>query len=303
MIFQHPLAYLLGLQGIALMRAFDGEYGREFTEDRFADIRALLDAADQLGQGGEAQPISAADGYDGWAEHYDQPGNAMIDREQPIVWDILANLPLGIALDAACGTGRHAEQLAALGYEVIGVDSSPGMLAKARAKIPQAEFHQGDLSRLPIPDNHVDVVVCALALTHVDDLGGPLTEFARVLRPGGHLVISDSRGLRPGATRYPLVVTGPDGKPGYLPNRVHQTSDYLARALPLGFQVRRCEEPRSSEPFVDSQGVPVGSVLPVPPLTTPPNIWSLHPWAVDATNAAYRDKPHFIVWHFQLTES
>jgi hypothetical protein len=36
-IYQHPLAYLLGLEGVALLRAFDGEYGREFTEARLAE--------------------------------------------------------------------------------------------------------------------------------------------------------------------------------------------------------------------------------------------------------------------------
>lgn len=45
MIYQHPLAYLLGLEGVALMRAFAGEYDRAFTEARFAEVRALLDRA------------------------------------------------------------------------------------------------------------------------------------------------------------------------------------------------------------------------------------------------------------------
>ncbi|MDQ2789573.1 MAG: SAM-dependent methyltransferase, partial [Actinomycetota bacterium] len=45
MLHQHPLAYLLGLEGVALMRAFAGEYDRAFTEARFADIRRLLDLA------------------------------------------------------------------------------------------------------------------------------------------------------------------------------------------------------------------------------------------------------------------
>jgi ubiquinone/menaquinone biosynthesis C-methylase UbiE len=305
-IYQHPLAYLLGLQGVALFRAFAGEYDREFTEARLAEIRTLLDSADKLGEGGYAVPITTSDGYDGWAPYYDQPGNAMIDREQPIVREILDGLPVGVALDAACGTGRHTAYLASLGHNVIGVDSSPGMLAAARSKVPDGEFHQADLHRLPVPDDHVDVVVCTLALEHVPDLAAALTEFARVLRPGGHLVISDGRGLMPGARKYPLVKTGPDGKPGYMPNWIHQTSDYLKAALPLGLQVRRCEEPRSLEPMVDETGTPPVDAQPVPPHVpsdNPPNIWSLHPWAPAATNAAYRDKPHFIVWHFQLADS
>ena len=64
MIYQHPLAYLLGLEGVALLRAFNGEYDRDFTEARLAEIRALLDSADQLGDGGATRPVSTAEGYD-----------------------------------------------------------------------------------------------------------------------------------------------------------------------------------------------------------------------------------------------
>ena len=76
---------------------------------------------------------------------------------------------------------------------VIGVDSSLEMLAVARAKVPGGEFREGDLHQLPVPDQHVDLVVCALALAHVPELGPVLAEFVCVLQPGGHLVISDSR--------------------------------------------------------------------------------------------------------------
>ncbi|WP_241582192.1 class I SAM-dependent methyltransferase, partial [Rosenbergiella nectarea] len=65
------------------------------------------------------------------------------------------------------------------------------MLARARAEVPGAGFRLGELTRLPVEDGAVDLVVCALALAHVPDLEPVLAEFARVLRPGGHLVISD----------------------------------------------------------------------------------------------------------------
>ena len=48
-IYQHPLAYLLGLEGLALLRAFSGGYDGEFTLERFREIRELLDSADELG--------------------------------------------------------------------------------------------------------------------------------------------------------------------------------------------------------------------------------------------------------------
>ncbi len=294
MVYQHPLAYLLGLEGIALLRAFAGEYDRDFTMARLAEVRALLDAVDELGDGTRVDPISTTEGYRSWAEFYDEPGNQLIDLEQPIVREILDGLPPGVALDAACGTGRHSAYLASLGHTVIGVDSSPAMLERAREKVPQGEFHVGDLHDLPLPDDHVDLVVCALALVHASDLQPVLAELVRVLRPGGHLVISDQRGLIPGIG-LPVVKDGPDGSPGYMPIRTRLASDYLRAALPLGLQVRRCEEPRRPFPLVEDDGA-----FPDHEPDAPPNIWALHRWAPAATNAAYRDNPAVIIWHLQL---
>jgi hypothetical protein len=124
-IYQHPLAYLLGLEGVALLRAFSGEHDRDFTHARFREIRALLDSAEEFGEGVAARSMTTREGYALWAPTYDEPGNRPLELEQPIVRDILDGLPLGLALDAACGTGRHSTYLASLGYKVIGVDTSP----------------------------------------------------------------------------------------------------------------------------------------------------------------------------------
>src|SRR5918996_1516511 len=163
-IYQHPLAYLLGLEGVALLRAFSGAYDREFTLARFREVRELLESPDALGAGVEARPISTRDGYDSWAPSYDGQSNQLLEIEQPVVRGILDGLPVGVALDAACGTGRHASYLASLGHSVIGVDQSPGMLARAREKVPEGEFYEGHLHELPLADDSVDLVVCAIAL-------------------------------------------------------------------------------------------------------------------------------------------
>ncbi|MBK3579020.1 class I SAM-dependent methyltransferase, partial [Streptomyces sp. MBT65] len=248
MTYLSPLGYLLGIEGAALLRGFkEGSADRAFVEARIAEIRTLLDTpALAHAEGVTAEPgaISTADVYQDWAPHYDAPGNDMIDVEQPVVRRILDGLPVGTALDAACGTGRHTAHLHGLGHQVTGVDASPAMLARARERLPDVDFHEGDLHRLPLPDNAVDTVVCALALAHLPELTPALREFARVLRPGGHLVVSDAHPLvaylRPTLPRRP----GPDGRPSLLTEFHRPLSAYLAAALPLGFQVRHCEEPR-----------------------------------------------------------
>jgi hypothetical protein len=73
-IYQHPLAYLLGLEGIALLRAFLGAYDRDFTLARFREIQALLDSAEELGDGVEIRPITTREGYDRWAPSTTSPG-------------------------------------------------------------------------------------------------------------------------------------------------------------------------------------------------------------------------------------
>ncbi len=251
-----------------------------------------------------AVAIGSCDGYQGWAPYYDQQQNQLIDLEQPVVRRILDTLPLGVALDAACGTGRHTQYLAAVGHRVVGVDSSTEMLAVARAKLPGVEFLSGDLDALPVPDGSVDVLVCALVLTHVPDLAPVFAEFVRVLRPGGHLVTSDSRGLI-GDIGLPLA--GGKTSTGawrYMPAWTRFVSEYLSVALPLGLQVRSCTEPRRPSPLVNNDGSSATDGAPAPAHhhDEPPSVWALHRFAPDATNAAWAGQPAALIWHFQMTE-
>jgi ubiquinone/menaquinone biosynthesis C-methylase UbiE len=291
--YQHPLAYTLGLEGVALLRAFAGDYDRDFTEARVTEIRRLLDYPALSGDGVTAASVDTVHGYQVWSATYDQPGNGLFAVEEPIVHDILGSLAPGVALDAACGTGRYTAYLAARGHRVIGVDSSPDMLAHARARVPNATLLRGDLHQLPLPDDHVDVVVCALALAHLPEVGPAITEFARVLRPGGSLVIADVHHELVALGSVPRVRSA-EGDPGLLPQFRHRASDYLRAALPLGLRVRRCEEPRMSGE--------TGGEMPEEIATGPWDVW---PWSLlgivpAAAGAAWDGTPSEMIWHFQL---
>src|SRR5206468_3684515 len=95
--------------------------------ERLAEVRRLLndDAFAAAEATTEADPQT---GYAAWSQRYDEPGNIIIDLEQPEMWSLLGDVPPGPALDAACGTGRHARRLVELGHDVTGVDLSPEML-------------------------------------------------------------------------------------------------------------------------------------------------------------------------------
>jgi SAM-dependent methyltransferase len=96
--------------------------------------------------------------------------------------------PAGRALDAGCGTGYQASQLAALGYEVHGVDISATSLAVARRRGARPVL--ATIEALPYPDGAFDAVVCCgSTLSFVDRPAGALDELGRVLRPGGRLLL------------------------------------------------------------------------------------------------------------------
>ena len=295
MAYQHPLHYLLGLEGLALLRTFGGDYDREFGAARLAEIRRLLNHPALAGEGVTAEPVDTVTGYRVWSRTYDEPGNGLFPIEEPFVHGIVDALPAGDALDAACGTGRHAARLAARGHRVIGVDSSPEMLAKAHGNVPGAEFRRGDLHDLPLPDDSVDLVVCALALAHLPGLGPAFGEFARVLRPGGHLVISDVHQEQVLLGSVPHNRTD-DGEPQLIPSYRHRASDYLAAALPRGLQVRRCEEPAK---VVNAEREPMAAD--VTPGEWDDWPWSLLPLLPAAVGAAWSGTPPVVLWHFQLS--
>jgi ubiquinone/menaquinone biosynthesis C-methylase UbiE len=240
--------------------------------------------------------VDTVSGYRLWSATYDQP-NSAFDVDEPVVKEIIDSLPVGVALDAACGTGRYAEFLAGRGHRVIGVDGSPDMLARARTRVPHGEFLLGDLYRLPIADAEVDLVVCALALTHVSPLAPVIAEFARVLRPGGHLVISDIHPERVAQGSIPSV-RGAGGRPGRMITYRHLIGDYLRAALPVGLEVRRCEEPVVP---VDASPRPASAFGTIGP-------WELWPWCLadmvpEATRAASAGAPVLAIWHFQVAQA
>ncbi len=100
-------------------------------------------------------------------------------------------------LDAGCGTGTLSRWLAERGCAVLGVDAAPqmlniaAMLANSRGSHGQLRFqHVETIARLPLDSHSADGILCSSVLEYVPDPEACLTEFARVLRPGGILVVS-----------------------------------------------------------------------------------------------------------------
>jgi ubiquinone/menaquinone biosynthesis C-methylase UbiE/DNA-binding transcriptional ArsR family regulator len=96
--------------------------------------------------------------------------------------------------DLGCGTGHVAAALAPFVARVVAVDRSGEMLQAARRRLrdtPNVDVRRGELESLPIADAELDAATLLLVLHHVADPAAALSEAARVLKPGGRLLIAD----------------------------------------------------------------------------------------------------------------
>ena len=111
------------------------------------------------------------------------------------LWAVLGLIDPALTVgDLGCGTGQLTETIAPYVRRVIAVDGSSDMLDAARRRLAEAanvELRQGDLESLPLGDGELDVAMLSLVLHYSPDPGRALQEIARVLRPGGRLLVVD----------------------------------------------------------------------------------------------------------------
>src|SRR5262249_40566291 len=113
------------------------------------------------------QVVPTREGYDLWAQIYDDEDNPLIALETMQFRSLLGDVRGLTVTDIGCGTGRHALAMAEAGATVIGVDFSMGMLAKAKAKPGAGTVHfvYHDVAMgLPFVSRAFDRVICCLVL-------------------------------------------------------------------------------------------------------------------------------------------
>ena len=142
-------------------------------------------------------PRTPREQFDEQAAHYDGQWNSW--SEENLAW-MMEHGRFSLAdrvLDVATGTGFTALAVASVVARVTGLDVSPGMLEQARLQAAEAgvanvEFQQGSAEAIPFSDSTFDVVTCRMAAHHFNSVPEFLAECARVLLPGGRLVIADT---------------------------------------------------------------------------------------------------------------
>jgi demethylmenaquinone methyltransferase / 2-methoxy-6-polyprenyl-1,4-benzoquinol methylase len=108
-------------------------------------------------------------------------------RERAV--DLARVAPGSRALDVATGTGDLAIALAERGADVVGVDFAEKMLVIARKKAAAVDFRTGNALALDFPDDEFDAATVGFGARNFDDLDRGIAEMARVVKPGGRLVI------------------------------------------------------------------------------------------------------------------
>lgn len=175
----------------------------------------------------------------------------------------------GDALDVGCGEGRFCRMMRAAGVRPVGVDPIPLMLEMARARDPGGDYRVGRAEKLDWPDASFDLVVSYLTLIDIDDMEQAVAEMARVLRPGGALLIANLNSFSTAggwegegaAQRYAID--------GYLDSRAEWVewagvrvrnwhrplSRYMQALLAQGLTLARFDEPEPDPAWPDAARV------------------------------------------------
>lgn len=177
----------------------------DFTEARVAEAWESEELADPHTAPQKASKVRGM--FSAIAHRYDL-NNRLHSMWQDQRWRRLAVKsaevrPGDAVLDAACGTGDLTQLFArAAAGKVVGVDFTPAMLEVARQKLgresgpvrSKVTYEEGDAQSLRFADASFDVVSIAFGIRNVVEPARALAEFARVLRPGGRLVILEFEG-------------------------------------------------------------------------------------------------------------
>lgn len=204
--------------------------------------------------GGVTDAVGSDPQYDVFADEFlDHAGNNLYNAhyDRPTCLALLGDVAGKTVLDAACGPGLYAQELAACGADVIGFDQSPRMVELAEQRAPSGRFRAHDLAKplVWLADQSVDLVLFALALEYIDDRTRALRELRRVLRPDGALVLSRQHPtgdwLRHGGSYFDARVIEETWSRGwrvrYWLAPLEQTCEELHKA---GFLIERLLEPR-----------------------------------------------------------
>ena len=202
----------------------------------------------------EQSEIAAA--YNDWAETYDIDQNRTRDLAAETLRQANLSLDGRKVIEVGCGTGRNTVWLAERAAEIVGLDFSKAMLARARARVndPTVRFVQHDARvTWPLTDASGDVVIAMLILEHVEHIETVFAEAARVLITGGQFFVCELHPTRQhtgGQAQFNNTRTGERQR---VTAFLHDVSDYVNAGLSSGFELQHLGEWRDAGAPANSQ--------------------------------------------------
>jgi ubiquinone/menaquinone biosynthesis C-methylase UbiE len=197
-----------------------------------------------------AKQSEIATAYDDWAETYDSDLNRTRDLAAKVLRQAGHELAGRKVIEVGCGTGRNTTWLAEQAAEIIALDFSKQMLAKARERVldQRVRFVQHDvLATWPLDDSSADVIVAMLILEHVKQLEVFFAEAVRVLHQDGRLFICELHPTRQYAGGQAQFNNKKTGERQRVTAFLHEVSDYVNAALNAGFELERLGEWRDGD--------------------------------------------------------
>jgi SAM-dependent methyltransferase len=146
-------------------------------------LDSLVDRYDDAGDACDAAQLVA------YLQWIDSPHDVRARRRRS--YELLELEPADRVAEVGCGIGTAVRELVERGVAAIGFDASPDMVEQARRLAPGAQFAVADVDDLPLPDRSFDGYRAERVYQHLDDPAAALEEAARVLRPGGRVVLVD----------------------------------------------------------------------------------------------------------------
>lgn len=188
-------------------------------------------------------PMSTRQLYNQWSATYDDVENKTRDLEKKAGQHLLSSIQFASVVELGCGTGKNTAWLQQRAAQLLAVDLSEGMLAKAGEKINagHVRFQQADLTKpwdfLP---EKVDLFTCSLILEHIENLSFIFGEAGRALQSGGYFYICELHPFKQYAGSKARFETAEGLQ--VLECFVHHVSDYTSAALQNGFSLTALEE-------------------------------------------------------------
>jgi len=190
-----------------------------------------------------ASHMSTQEAYTNWSTTYDLDRNLTRDLDQRVTKATLGDLRYRSVLEIGCGTGKNTALLGEIAGQVLALDFSTGMLARAKERLrsDNVSFIVADVtSRWPCMDQFADLIVCNLVLEHVEDLSFVFSEAARTLAAGGRFFICELhpyrqyQGTQAHFRREQETID--------IPAFIHHVSEFISKAQNCGLSLQNFGE-------------------------------------------------------------